>query len=72
MPNLTSFDVEQKRVLLIIRISNMTAFEQQSAIKFCVANKKSRQETLEMLKTAFNVEDNSKLPTLYWLPQLHK
>ena len=31
----------------------MAALEQRSAIKFCVANKKSRQETFEMLKTAF-------------------
>ena len=31
----------------------MAALEQRSAIIFCVANKKSRQETFEMLKTAF-------------------
>ena len=31
----------------------MAALEQLSAIKFCVANKKSRQETFEMLLTAF-------------------
>ena len=31
----------------------MTALEQRSTIKFCEANKKSRQETFEMLKTAF-------------------
>ena len=52
MPILTSFDAEQKRVTQIIRISKITALEQRSAIKFCVANKKSRQETFQMLKTA--------------------
>ena len=31
----------------------MAALEQRSAIKFCVADEKSRQETFEMLKTAF-------------------
>ena len=31
----------------------MAALEQRSAIKFGVAHKKSRQETFEMLKTAF-------------------
>ena len=31
----------------------MTALEQLSVIKFCVVNKKSRQETFEMLKMAF-------------------
>ena len=31
----------------------MAALEQRSAIKFCVANKKSRQETFELIKTAF-------------------
>ena len=53
MPILTSIDVKQKRVTQIIRISKMAALEQQSKIKFCVANKKSRQETFKMLKTAF-------------------
>ena len=37
----------------IIRISKVAALEQRSAIKFCVANKKSRQETFEMIKTVF-------------------
>ena len=37
----------------IIRISKMAVLEQRSAIKFCVANKISRQEKLEMLKMAF-------------------
>ena len=53
MSILTSFDVEQKRVTQIIGISKMAAFERLSAIKFYVANKNSRQETFEMLKTAF-------------------
>ena len=53
MPFFTSFDVEQKHVTQIIRISKMAALEQRSAIKFCVANKKLRQETFEMIKTAF-------------------
>ena len=42
----------------------MTALEQQSAINFCVANKKSRQETFEMLKTAF-VNNAMKKTALY-------
>ena len=50
---LTSFDAELKRVTQVLRISKMAALEQRSAIKFCVANKKSRQETFEMLKTAY-------------------
>ena len=33
----------------IIQINKLAALEQRSAIKFCVANKKSRQETLEMI-----------------------
>ena len=53
MPIFTSFIVEQKHVTQIIRISKMAALEQQSAIKFCVASKKSRQETFQMTKTAF-------------------
>ena len=53
MPILTLFDVKLKRVTQIIRISKMAAIGQWSAIKFCVANKKSRQETFEILKTAF-------------------
>ena len=63
MPIFTSFDVEQKHVTQIIRISKMAALEQRSAIKFCVANKKSRQETFEMIKTAFgnNAMKNSAL-----------
>ena len=64
MSILTSFDVEQKRVTQIVRISEMAALEQQSAIKFCVANKKSRQETFEMLKTAF-VNNAIKKTALY-------
>ena len=53
MPILTPFDVEQKRVTQIIRISKMAALEQRSAIIFRAANKNSRQKTFEMLKTAF-------------------
>ena len=53
MPILTSLDVIQKRVTQIIRISKMAALEQQSVIKCCVANQNSRQETFEMLETAF-------------------
>ena len=53
MPILISFDVQQKSVTHIIRISKMAALEQLPAIKFCVANKKSRQETFEMLKNGF-------------------
>ena len=48
----------------IIRISKMAALEQWSVIKFCVANKKSRQETFEMLKTAF-VNNAMKKTALY-------
>ena len=36
----------------IIQISKIAALEQRSAIKFCGANKKSRQETFEMLNNA--------------------
>ena len=39
MPILTSFDVDQKCVTQIIRISKMAALEQRTAIKLCVANK---------------------------------
>ena len=53
MPILTLFDVEQKGVTQIIRKSKMAALEQRYVIKVFVANKKSRQETFEMLKTAF-------------------
>ena len=53
MPILTPFDVEQKRVTQIIQISKMAALEQRSAIKFCVAIKKSRRETFKCLKAAF-------------------
>ena len=53
MPILMLFDVEQKRVTQIIQKSKMAALEQRYAIKFFVANKKSRQEKFEMFKTAF-------------------
>ena len=55
MPILTSFDVEQKRMAHIIRINKTAALEQRSAIKFCVENKKSRQEAFEMLIKALRV-----------------
>ena len=64
MSILTSFDVEQKRVTQIVQICKMAALEQRSAIKFCVANKKSRQEMFEMLKTAF-VNNAMKKTALY-------
>ena len=48
-----SFDYKQKPVTQIIRISKIAALEQRSVIKFCVANKKLRPETFEVLKTAF-------------------
>ena len=66
MPILTSFDIEQKRVTQIIRISKMAALKQRSAIKFCVANKKSRQETFEMLKTAFGNNAMKKTALYKW------
>ena len=50
---LTSFDAKPKRVTQIIRINKMTALEQRSAVKFCVANKKTRQETFENVKNGF-------------------
>ena len=65
MPILTSFDAEQKRVTQITRISKMTAIEQRSAIKFCVANEKSRQETFEML-TAFGNNATKKNALYKW------
>ena len=43
----------------------MAAFEQLSAFKFCVANKISRQETLEMFKTAFGNNVMEKLLSHY-------
>ena len=51
MPIFTSFEI--KKHVTQIRISKMAALEKRSAIKFCVASKKSRQETFEMIKTAF-------------------
>ena len=64
MPILTSFDAEHKQVTQKIRIRKMTALEQRSAIKFCAANKESRQENFEMLKTAFR-NNAMKKTTLY-------
>ena len=63
---LTSFDAEQKRVTQVIRISKMTAIEQRSAMKFCVANKNSRQETFEMLETAFGNNALKKTALYKW------
>ena len=53
IPILTYFDVVQKRMTQIIRISKMALLEQRSVIKFCVASKTSRQVTFEILKAAF-------------------
>ena len=50
----------------IILISKIAALGQPSAIKFCVANKKSRQETFEMLKTAFGNSAMKKTALYKW------
>ena len=50
----------------IIQISKMAALEQRSAIKFCVASKKSTQETYEMLKTAFETNAMKKTALYKW------
>ena len=44
----------------------MAALEQRSAIKFCVANKKSRQETFKMLKLAFGNNAMKKTALYKW------
>ena len=44
----------------------MDVLEQRSSIKFCVANKKSVQETFEMLKTAFGNNDMNKTALYKW------
>ena len=44
----------------------MAAIEQRPAIKFCVANKKSRQETFEMLKTASGNNAMKKTASYKW------
>ena len=44
----------------------MAALEQRSEIKFCIANKKSRQETFEMLKTAFGNNAMKKIALYKW------
>ena len=44
----------------------MTALEQRSAIKFCVANKKTRHETFQMLKTAFGNNAMKKTALYKW------
>ena len=66
MSILTSFDVEQKRVTQIITISKMAALEQRFVIKFCETNKKSRQETFEMLKTTFGNNAMKKTALFKW------
>ena len=66
MPILTPFDAEHKHVTQLIRISKMTALEQRSAIKFCVANKNSRQETFEMLIAAFGNNAMKKTTFYKW------
>ena len=50
----------------IIQIGKMAALEQLSAIKFCVENKNSRQETFEMLKTAFGDNAMNKTALYKW------
>ena len=44
----------------------MAALEQRSAIKFCVTNRKSRQETFEMLETSFVNNAMSKTALYKW------
>ena len=50
----------------------MAALEQRSAIKFCVANKKSRQETFEMLKPAFGNNAMKKTALYKWYNKLER
>ena len=69
--NFESSDVDQKRVTQIIRISKMAALEQGSAIKFCVANKKSRQET-RGVKTAFGNNAMKKIVLYKWYSKFEK
>ena len=66
MSILTSFDVEQKGVTQIIRISKIAAIEQWSAFKFCGTNKKARQETLKMLISAFGNNAMKKTALYKW------
>ena len=61
-----SFDAYQYCMTQIIRISKMAALEQWSVIKFCVAIKKSRQETFKMLKTAFGNNAMKKTALYKW------
>ena len=72
MPVLTSFAAEQKSVIEIIRISKIAALEQRCAIKYCVANKKSRQGTFEMLKTAFGNNAMKKTALYKWYSKLEQ
>ena len=44
----------------------MAALERRAAIKFCVPNKKSRQETFETLKTAVGNNAMKKTAFFKW------
>ena len=44
----------------------MAALQQRSAITFCVANKKSRQETFEIVKLAFRNNTMKKTALYKW------
>ena len=66
MPISTFLALELKRMTQIIQISNMAALEQQPAIKFCVASKKSRQETFEMIITALGNNAMMKTALYKW------
>ena len=50
----------------------MTAIEQRSANKFCVANKKSRPETFEMLKIAFGNNGIKKTALYKWFSKFEQ
>ena len=50
----------------------MASLEQRSAIKFCVANKKTRQETFEMLKTAFGNNAMKKTALYKWYSKFER
>ena len=50
----------------------MASLEQRSALKFCVANKKSRQETFEMLKTAFGNSAMKKTTLYKWYSKFER
>ena len=50
----------------------MAALEQRFVIKLCVANKKSRQETFEMLKTAFGNNSMKKTALYKWYSKFER